>query len=109
MFLAAHLGTLNAAATSGLFRSIHDLVDLNGVGGAPDKELVPPNERAAPPLTLPLSAPSARPREREREQEVYECACAYAHCTVFPPAGTIGDKSIHSRPKRHSAGSCCRS
>lgn len=80
VFLAAHLGSLNAAATSGLFRPIHDLLDLNGVGGARDKELVPHYNARTP---VSPSAPKS-------QVYVYVCRTLYH----VPPAGSIGDKSI---------------
>lgn len=86
---------ITESATSGLFRPIHDLLGLNGVGGARDKELVPHYKRAQPPFPFPLSA---RPRARSM------CACARAHCTTFPPLREVlATNRSHSRPKRHSA------
>lgn len=76
------------AATSGPFRSIHNLVGLNSVGGARDKELVPHCERTHP-RPLPYS-----PRAEEASVDV--CVCMRV---ILPLTGTnlATNRSIHVR------------
>lgn len=93
VFLAAHLGLLNAAATSGPFSPIHDLVELNGVGGAHDKELVPPL-RARTPVAHP-------PRAQEADLRVSPSVCVRARA-LHQESNLATNRSIQIR--RHSAG-----
>lgn len=83
MFLAAHLGSLNAAATSGPFTSIHNLIAFNGVGGAHDKELVPIASACTPILFLCLP-----------KKQVWMCArvCVYV---CYTTANLATNRSIH--------------